>query len=103
MDEGTVQGSNLTCPAAITIDTITQDTLLCRRHEEVKNTLESCGLAFQVLVNFAAAGGERVSEIESISLMETAANQKKGINFQRGVQAFLLSDYSKPEGKQGST
>jgi hypothetical protein len=27
--------------------------------------------------------------------METAANQKKGINFHQGVQAFLLSDYSK--------
>ncbi len=100
MDAGTVQGLHLTCPAAITI---TQETLAYRQPEEVKNTLESCGLAFQVLSNFSAAGGQRVPELESISLMETAANQKKSINFQQGVQAFLLSDYSKPEGKQGST
>ena len=80
-----------------------EETLAHREPEEVKNTLESCGLAFQVLANFSAAGGQRVPEIESISLMETAANQKKGVNFQQGVQAFLLSDYSKPEGKHTET
>ena len=79
--------------------TITQETLSHRQPKDVKIILESCGLAFQVLVNFCAAGGQRVPEIEAVSLMETAANQMKGLNFQQGVQAFILDDYNKPEGK----
>ena len=79
--------------------TITQETLSHRQPKDVKIILESCELAFQVLVNFCAAGGQRVPEIEAISLKETAANQMKGLNFQQGVQAFILDDYNKPEGK----
>lgn len=52
----------------------------------------------QVISPFVAAGGQRCTELDAISLMETAANQKKNLNFQKGVQAFLSCDYSKPEG-----
>jgi hypothetical protein len=61
--------------------------------------LESTGITLQALANFVAAGGQRCPELESITLLATAANSKRSLNFQPGVQAFFTSDYSKPECK----
>jgi hypothetical protein len=70
-----------------------------RGREDLRLTqLEEIGTIFTCCVPFAASGGQRVMELQAITLLETEQNKVRCLHHDKGVGTYLIGDLAKQEG-----
>ena len=60
--------------------------------------LEEVGTIFTCIVPFAASGGQRVMELQAITLLETEQNKVRCLHHNTGAGSYLIGDLAKQEG-----